>query len=597
MDEANLTLEEYIELEAEKARRHGQMFNWETATYGKFRYHENIDYFKEFETDFPASVSNDAVTTDHKISSEPTITLSFMTKFVSYKIISVNDLRTDSEDDNDEVNIPSNNVVVEQLDNIVDTIDTQSHEFDEDFETNHDIHREPSNMEDYLIMIEVMIQMRFHEGMLLIFIIKNLYVPFGIPFDPKRFYKDGVCTRKLRRPRITGQTDRMGKPIQNFNDKFNTAYPREARRQVNWVHVLDFEGLIEDMRQGLTDRLRMVYTGSEGQVLFTSHAWRRLFEIQGPLVCEFMLEFLSTCRISDMVLELDVVDTLCFQLGGARRSMSWRQFILALGLNTAEEMAGDGFDGYWADSLREIATKADVSGYWSRIASDGNFLEMVPSYTSIRDPLRRLCHKMIAVSISGRGQAPEKVTATDLFYLRSMDEGTTINVPYLLAQYLFRHAKGNKHTARMSGGHFVRRLAEHFGLVTEEGLWGSTMAWVAHGLERQQVAAAGAAHVDEEIPDEGVQADLAPSIAKLEEEVRRVRKSLGEQRTILDAMSRDFSRFTTWTVVCLSQLLDTSGMSYTSYGDYHIPYQRHTRWRTDKANTSAAPCTDDQPDP
>nr|GEX41954.1 hypothetical protein [Tanacetum cinerariifolium] len=79
-------------------------------------------------------------------------------------------------------------------------IDTQSHEFDEDFETNHDMHREPSNMEDCLITIKVMIQKRFYEGMPLIFIIKNLYVPFGIPIDPKRFYKDGVSTRKLRRP-------------------------------------------------------------------------------------------------------------------------------------------------------------------------------------------------------------------------------------------------------------------------------------------------------------------------------------------------------------------------------------------------------------
>ncbi|GKC53323.1 hypothetical protein Tco_1076068 [Tanacetum coccineum] len=41
-----------------------------------------------------------------------------------------------------------------------------------------------------------------HEGEPLTFIIKNLYVPFGIPLDPKRVYKDGVSTRKLRRPRI-----------------------------------------------------------------------------------------------------------------------------------------------------------------------------------------------------------------------------------------------------------------------------------------------------------------------------------------------------------------------------------------------------------
>nr|GFB82986.1 hypothetical protein [Tanacetum cinerariifolium] len=27
----------------------------------------------------------------------------------------------------------------------------------------------------------------------------NLYVSFGIPFEPKRYYKDGDCARKLRR--------------------------------------------------------------------------------------------------------------------------------------------------------------------------------------------------------------------------------------------------------------------------------------------------------------------------------------------------------------------------------------------------------------
>ncbi|GJU81435.1 hypothetical protein Tco_1283800, partial [Tanacetum coccineum] len=35
MDESDLSMEEYIELHAEKARRRGQAFNWETATYGK----------------------------------------------------------------------------------------------------------------------------------------------------------------------------------------------------------------------------------------------------------------------------------------------------------------------------------------------------------------------------------------------------------------------------------------------------------------------------------------------------------------------------------------------------------------------------------
>ncbi|GJZ66283.1 hypothetical protein Tco_0622979 [Tanacetum coccineum] len=66
-------------------------------------------------------------------------------------------------------------------------------------------------------------------------------------------------------------------------------------------------------------------------------------------------------------------------------------------------------------------------------------------------------------------EAPEKVTATDLFYLTSMDKGTAVSIPYLLAQYLFRHDKRRKRGARFFGEYFVGRLVDHFGLVTEEG--------------------------------------------------------------------------------------------------------------------------------
>ncbi|GJS03407.1 hypothetical protein Tco_0319915 [Tanacetum coccineum] len=131
------------------------------------------------------------------------------------------------------------------------------------------------------------------------------------------------------------------------------------------------------------------------------------------------------------------------------------------------------------------------------------FLRVVPSYTSIRDPLRRLCDRLIAVSISGRGQAPKKVTATDLFYLRRLDEGMVVNVPFLLAQYLFRYAKGRKRVARViEMDELVRlRICERLG-----DIW----AWVAPGPERQLVATAGAAQVDLDVAEEGAQAIPSP---------------------------------------------------------------------------------------
>ncbi|GJX11825.1 hypothetical protein Tco_0201684 [Tanacetum coccineum] len=205
--------------------------------------------------------------------------------------------------------------------------------------------------------------------------------------------------------------------VHDFEQRLETIFGR----QVNRVHILDFKGLTPDMRQDLAERIRMVYTGDDGQ------------------------EFFNTCRIRDEM-GLDVAGTLCFQLGGARRSMTWRQFILALGLHTTEEMAEDGFGAYWLGSDRLIPVKGDLSDYLVEVSSGRDFLRGAPSYTYIKDPVRRLCHRLISYSISKRGQTPEK--------------------------YLFMHAEGRKSGARLSGGHFIRRLAHHFGLVSDDGLRG-----------------------------------------------------------------------------------------------------------------------------
>ncbi|GKE66809.1 hypothetical protein Tco_1520970, partial [Tanacetum coccineum] len=71
MDDSNITMEEYIKLQAKKAQRHGQTFNWETATYGK-TYCDDLDFFTDFEANFPAIVYNDALTSNENVSSEPT---------------------------------------------------------------------------------------------------------------------------------------------------------------------------------------------------------------------------------------------------------------------------------------------------------------------------------------------------------------------------------------------------------------------------------------------------------------------------------------------------------------------------------------------
>ncbi|GJX84462.1 hypothetical protein Tco_0335236 [Tanacetum coccineum] len=73
MDNPDITMEEYVQYETEKALRNNQVYDWETTKYGKIWYIEDINYLRFFETKFPAIVYDDALKSELEFSSEPTL--------------------------------------------------------------------------------------------------------------------------------------------------------------------------------------------------------------------------------------------------------------------------------------------------------------------------------------------------------------------------------------------------------------------------------------------------------------------------------------------------------------------------------------------
>ncbi|GKC55999.1 hypothetical protein Tco_1083597, partial [Tanacetum coccineum] len=73
MEDPDITIEEHIRLEDEKACRRGQVYNWETATYGKIWCNEDVYDLKSVETEFPAIVFDDTFTSEATLSYEPTV--------------------------------------------------------------------------------------------------------------------------------------------------------------------------------------------------------------------------------------------------------------------------------------------------------------------------------------------------------------------------------------------------------------------------------------------------------------------------------------------------------------------------------------------
>ncbi|GKB00630.1 hypothetical protein Tco_0828623, partial [Tanacetum coccineum] len=626
MDEQNMTMEEYIKLEEEKARRRGRVFNWKTATYGKIRVDDDLYDLRSMEAEFPTIVIDDAFTPhdvlpcksqvstpvndeiDFRISFDESddedYTIICDKNLFSYKMISVNNLKTDSKNDNEKVilSIPSPEPTTSYIDDL---------DFFNDFENEFPaiVYNDAQTFKSDLLTEPILSPQHIDEF--------NLNDETSVSeYDKDEqnilYFNDLFPFNIIRPDDLKSEKDNNDNDIDIIQSSEDMAPlpPREQRYPFLRVQVVDFQGMPELVRDCLFARMVMKHRDDAGVVVFTSRAWGRLFDTWGPLVRELILEFFSTLRFGEVLLDLDAP---------------------ALGLHTEEEMESPSFARYWSESKKMILGKGDLHDYWRSISTDGDFLGPPPSYTLIRDLVLRLSHRMMAHSIAGRSQALEKVTVTDLFYLRGLDVGS-VNIPYLLARYLRRFAAGRKSGAHISGGQFVARLAEHFGLLTAKILGGLTViapelpiidmgelvrlqiymevddtwAWVAMGPERQPDAATGAPRVAQDAPivDEGGQDDPAPihapppptaartmpqRMARLDEDVHKIYGALTEQREVIDTMARDFSKFSTWAVTSLARMMDMAKVTYVPYSETYVPYQRcRVRQRTGEASTSAA---------
>ncbi|GJW32361.1 hypothetical protein Tco_0052393 [Tanacetum coccineum] len=285
MDDPNITIDEYIRLEEEKARRRGKVYNWETATYGKIwdnedvhdlryvetefpaivfndtltseallcepmvkndndkvnipllpspeptvSYFDDLDHFKDFEKEFPAIVYNDAQTSKLDFLTEPTLSPQHIDEFnlkdetslsecddeeqnilnsndlFPFNIIYPNDSKSDKDNDDDRVDIEhsSGDLSVKPLPDVINTdVGSYAHGSNKLLVTSHDTSNFLFKTEAFIkgLNFNIMTWNHLNKGMSFIFLIKNLYVPFGIPFDPKLFYKDeiklGVSIRRI----------------------------------------------------------------------------------------------------------------------------------------------------------------------------------------------------------------------------------------------------------------------------------------------------------------------------------------------------------------------------------------------------------------
>ncbi|GKD83222.1 hypothetical protein Tco_1350061 [Tanacetum coccineum] len=191
---------------------------------------DDLDFFKDFENEFPAIVYNDAQTSKSYLLTEPNLSPQCIDEFdligetslseydeeeqnilyfndlFPFNIIHPDDLKSEKDNDDNDINIiqSSEGNEITHGSNVLS-------------ETSHDKITKTFRTGSFLINLNVNIVIwNYYANRMLFYLIMNLYVPFGIPFDPKRYYKDGDYALMLLRPR--GEVSAIQKRINVSTD-------------------------------------------------------------------------------------------------------------------------------------------------------------------------------------------------------------------------------------------------------------------------------------------------------------------------------------------------------------------------------------------
>ncbi|GJS40790.1 hypothetical protein Tco_0565833 [Tanacetum coccineum] len=176
-------------------------------------YFDGLDYFKDFEKEFPAIVYNDALTSKLDFLTEPTVSPQHIEEFsfedetslsvcdeeeqnvlyfndlFHFNVIYPDDSKSNKDNDDDKIHIkPSSGG------NVINTDDGAcAYGSNKLLETSHDTSIFFFKTETFIneLNVNIVAWNYLNNGMILN-LIKNLYVSFGIPFNPKLFFKDGI---------------------------------------------------------------------------------------------------------------------------------------------------------------------------------------------------------------------------------------------------------------------------------------------------------------------------------------------------------------------------------------------------------------------
>ncbi|GJR81115.1 hypothetical protein Tco_0151900 [Tanacetum coccineum] len=186
-----------------------------------------------------------------------------------------------------------------------------------------------------------------------------------------------------------------------------------------------------------------VYEVGGQEEIFSSKAWRRLFDTNERIYTELCHEFYSTYDFDKVCVDDELVTKKLIKFRLCGRS----------GLHSDENF--------------------DARDYWLSISSVENLHLSKSLASTIKNPILRVLQKMITYRVCQRTIGYDKVQRNKL-WLMSMFEAKHqngyANVAWLMARWFKRKGAESQRDSMICCGQFITRIAKRMGLLTNEVL-------------------------------------------------------------------------------------------------------------------------------
>ncbi|GKB74612.1 hypothetical protein Tco_0936024 [Tanacetum coccineum] len=222
-------------------------------------------------------------------------------------------------------------------------------------------------------------------------------------------------------------------------------------RVANW-RLFDGYGFEDTLREMM--KLEYIYEG-DGDV-FVDYSWERALSIDNEIYPEWVLEFFSTLYFDKDVDRTNLMKEKCiwFRLCGHEHILTLPEFTVVLGLFTEEEVEHHLFKVYFG-KLEVDDKQFDYKDYWTRVGKPTltNHKEVL-----VKEPLMRIMHKVIVGSLVHRVASRERCQKRDLWMMSALEESRGVNLAWIIADHLYKHAPGTKKNSVIYAGHYTSKM-------------------------------------------------------------------------------------------------------------------------------------------